>query len=160
MDKVIIICEHAPDFLIQGFGLSQGEGQSFVGKIGGHDVLLLPGTDGLQAEQVGGKIVYVGSTEADQSYRPGDVLMVGSDDLLDRAFKIMDEMEQRGVVVNLTPSQDATQLYLSKKQAEPLVQEWKDRKISFLCLWMVDLFESERIAQLLAILRKVLLKDK
>ena len=85
--------------------------------------------------------------------------MTGSDDLLDRAFQAMDEMEQRGVVVSLTPSQDSKHLYVSKEQMDPFVQEWRSRKISFLCLWMVEPIDSEGQAKLVTILRKVVLKD-
>jgi hypothetical protein len=156
----ILISELPPDFLIQGFGLHQDENQSYVGKVGGHEVQLLPSVDDLQLDQTDTKILSVGFAEASHNFRPGDVLMTGSDDLLDRAFQAMDEIEQRGVVVSLTPSQDSTHLYLSKEQMGPFVQEWKSQKISFLCLWMVDPIESEGRAKLVTILRKVLLMEK
>lgn len=154
----ILISELAPDFLIQGFGLHQDEKQSYVGKVGGQDILLLPSTDDLQPDQTDIKIFSVGFTEASQNFRLGDVLMAGSDDLLDRAFQAMDEIEQRGVVVSLSTPQDSTHLYLSKEHMNPFVQEWKSRKISFLCLWMVDPIESEGQAKLVTILRKVFSK--
>lgn len=156
----ILISEIAPDFLIQGFGLHQDENQCYIGKVGGQEVQLLPSIADLLPNQTDIKILSVGFAEASQNFRPGDVLMTGSDDLLDRAFQAMDEIEQRGVVVSLTPSQDSTHLYLAKEQMDPFVQEWKSLKISFLCLWMVDPIESEGQAKLVTILRKVLLKEK
>jgi len=156
----ILISELAPDFLIQGFGLHLDEKKSYVGKVGGQEVQLLSSINDLQVEQTDIKILSVGFAEASHNFRPGDVLMTGSDDLLDRAFQAMDEIEQRGVVVSLTHSQDSTHLYLSKEQMDSFVQEWKNRKISFLCLWMVDPIESEGQAKLVTILRKVLLKEK
>jgi len=156
----ILISELAPDFLIQGFGLHKGENQTYVGKVGGQDIQLLLSIDDLTSNQTDIKILTVGFAEASQNFRPGDVLMTGSDDLLDRAFQVMDEIEQRGVVVSLTPPQDSKQLYLSKEQMDPFVLEWKSRKISFLCLWMVDPIKSEGQAKLVTILRKVLSKEK
>ncbi|KGP75699.1 hypothetical protein JT05_08930 [Desulfosporosinus sp. Tol-M] len=160
----ILISELAPDFLIQGLGLHQDENQSYVGKVGGQEIQLLPSINDLQSNQRDIKILSVGFAEVSHNFRPGDVLMTGSDDLLDRAFQAMDEIEQRGVVVSLTPPQDSTQdsthLYLSKEQMDPFVQGWKSQKISFLCLWMVDPIESEGQAKLVTILRKVLSKEK
>lgn len=157
----ILISELEPDFLIQGFGLHTDENQSYVGKVGGQEVQLLLSVNDLQADPTTDtKIFSVGFAEASQNFRPGDVLMTGSDDLLDRAFQAMDEIEQRGVVVCLTPAQDSTHLYLAKEQMGPFVQEWKNQKISFLCLWMVDPIESEGRAKLVTILRKVFLMEK
>lgn len=154
-----LISEISPDFLIQGFGLHQDETQIYVGKSGGHELQLVTSIDDLDSDQKDMKIFSVGFAEADQNFRPGDVLMTGSDDLLDRAFLAMDEIDQRGVVVSLTQSQDTKHLYFSKEQMDPFVQEWKRRKISFLCLWMVDPIESEERAKLVTILRKVISKD-
>jgi len=154
-----LISEISPDFLIQGFGLHLDENEIYVGKVGGQEVQLLPSIDNLHLDEKDIKIFIVGFTEADHHFRSGDVLMTGSDDLLDRAFQAMDEMEQRGVVVSLTPSQDSKHLYVSKEQMDPFVQEWRSRKISFLCLWMVEPIDSEGQAKLVTILRKVVLKD-
>lgn len=155
----ILISELAPDFLIQGFGLRQDENQTYVGKVGRQEVQILPSVDDLQPDEKDIKIFSVGFSEASNHFRPGDVLMTGSDDLLDRAFQVMDGIEQRCVVVSLTPAQDSTHLYLSKEQMDPYVQEWKRRKVSFLCLWMVEPIDSEGQAKLVTILRKILLKD-
>lgn len=154
-----LISEISPDFLIQGFGLHQDENAIYFGKVGGQEVQLLPSIKNLQSDEKDIKIFSVGFAEADQHFRSGDVLMTGSDDLLDRAFRAMDEMEQRGVVVGLTPSPDSKHLYLSREQMDPFVQEWRSRKISFLCLWMVDPIDSEGQAKLVTILRKVIFKD-
>lgn len=152
-----IISEISPDFLIQGLGLHQDENQIYIGKVGGKEVQLLPSIDNWQSEEKDLRIFSVGFAQASHNFRPGDVLMTGSDDLLDRAFQAMDEMEQRGVVVSLAPSQDSTHLYISKEQMDPFVQEWRSRKLSYLCLWMVDPVESEGQAKLVTILRKVIL---
>jgi len=154
-----LISEISPDFLIQGFGLHMDENEIYVGKVGGQEVQLLPSIASLHSDEKDIKIFSVGFAEADHHFRSGDVLMTGSDDLLDRAFRAMDEMEQRGVVVSLTPSQDSKHLYVSKEQMDPFVQEWRSRKLSFLCLWMVDPIDSEGQAKLITILRKVILKD-
>jgi len=156
----ILISELSPDFLIQGFGLHKDENQTYVGKAGGKDIQLLTSIEDLKSDQMDIKIFSVGFAEASNNFRPGDVLMTGSDDLLDRAFLAMDEIEQRGVVVSLTSSQDSTYLYLSKELMNPFVQEWKRQKISFLCLWMVDPIESEGQTKLVTILRKVITTDK
>jgi hypothetical protein len=155
----ILVSEIAPNFLIQGFGLHQGENQTYVGKVGRQEVQLLPSVGAVESYDKDIKIFSVGFAPASNNFRSGDVLMAGSDDLLDRAFKAMDDIEQRGVVVSLIPSQDSTHLYLSKEQMEPYVQEWKSRKASFLCLWMVEPIESDEQAKLVTILRKVILKD-
>lgn len=155
----ILVSEIAPNFLIQGFGLHQGENQIYVGKVGRQEVQLLPSVGDFASYEKDIEIFSVGFAPASHNFRPGDVLMTGSDDLLDRAFKAMDDIEQRGVVVSLIPSQDSTHLYLSKEHMEPYVQEWKRRKASFLCLWMVEPIESEEQAKLVTILRKIILKS-
>ena len=155
-----LISEISSDFLIQGFGLHQDENQIYVGKVGGHEVQLVSSFDDLLSGEKNIKIFYVGIANASHQFRPGDVLMHGTDDLLDRAFQAMDEIEQRGVVVSLTPSQDSMHLYLAKDEMYPIVQEWKSQKVSFLCLWMVDPIDLEGQAKLVTILRKVLLKEK
>lgn len=156
-----LISEISPDFLIQGFGMHQDENEIYTGKVGGQEVQLIPsgGPSNLNNLQADDKIFCVGFAEADHHFRAGDVLMTGSDDLLDRAFRAMDEMDQRGVVVSLIPSQDSKHLYVSKEYMDPFVQEWKSQKISFLCLWMVDPIDSEGQAKLVTILRKVIAKD-
>lgn len=155
----ILFSEIAPNFLIQGFGLHQSENQTYIGKVGRQEVQLLPSLDELRTYEKDIKIFSVGLAPASQNFRPGDVLMTGSDDLLDGAFKAMDDIEQRCVVVSLISSQDSTHLYLSKEQMGPYVQDWRSRKASFLCLWMVEPIESEEQARLVTILRKIILKD-
>ena len=155
----IIVSEITPNFLIQGFGLHEGENQTYIGKIGRQEVQLVKSLDDLQKYNTDIEIFTVGLAPASHNFRSGDVLMTGSDDLLDRAFKAMDDIEQRGVVVSLTPSQDSTHLYFHREHMVPYVQTWKGRKTSFLCLWMVEPIESEEQAKLVSILRKVILKD-
>lgn len=154
-----LISEISPDFLIQGFGLHQDENQIYVGKVGGHEVQLLSSYDDLLSGEKNIKIFCVGVANASQQFRPGDVLMNGTDDLLDRAFQAMDEIEQRCVVVSLATPQDSTHLYLAKEEMNSIVQELKNQKVSYLCLWMVDPIDSEGQAKLVTILRKVLLKE-
>lgn len=154
-----LISEISPGFLIQGFGLHPDKNEIYVGKVGGQEVQLLPSIDSLHSDEKDIKIFSVGFAESDHQFRSGDVLMTGSDDLLDRAFRAMDEMEQRSVVVGLRPAQDSKHLYISREQLDPYVQEWRSRKLSFLCLWMVDPTDSEGQAKLITILRKVILKD-
>jgi len=155
----ILFSEIAPNFLIQGFGLHLGENQIHIGKVGRQDLQLLPSLDDLQSYENDIKIFSVGLAPTSHNFRAGDVLMTGSDDMLDRAFKAMDDIEQRCVVVSLISSQDSTHLYLSKEQMVSYVQAWKGRKASFLCLWMVEPIESEQQAKLVTILRKIILKD-
>lgn len=156
-----LISEISPDFLIQGLGLHQDENQTYIGKVGGQEVQLVTSMDSLHVDnflpdEKDLKIFCVGFAEAGNQFRSGDILMSGSDDLLDRAFRAMDEIEQRGVVVSLT--QDSKHLYVSKEEMDPFLQEWKRHKISFLCLWMVNPVDSEGQAKLVSILRKVFLR--
>ncbi|HEY8910391.1 MAG TPA: hypothetical protein VIM51_08930 [Desulfosporosinus sp.] len=155
----ILFSEMVPNFLIQGFGLHQGENQTYIGKVGRQEVQLLPSLDDLQTFEKDTKIFNVGLAPTSHNFRPGDVLMTGSDDLLDRAFNAMDDIEQRAVVVSLVSAQDSTHLYLSKDLMGPYVQDWKSRKVSFLCMWMVEPIELEEQAKFVTILRKVILKE-
>lgn len=157
--KSILMSELAPDFLIQGLGLHEDEKQTYVGKVGRQEIQLLPSEDALPRDEEEIRILTTGWAEASQQFRPGDILMAGSDDMLDRAFLALDDLDQRGVVVSLTPSQDPTHLHLSKEHMVQHVQDWKTRKVSFLCLWMVEPVELEGQAKLVTILRKVLIKD-
>ncbi|AFM42617.1 hypothetical protein Desaci_3736 [Desulfosporosinus acidiphilus SJ4] len=154
-----LISEISSDVLIQGFGLHEDERKVFIGKVGGQEIQLLPDFHNLDLDAKELKILFLGLAEASHQFRPGDVLMTGSDDLLDRAFQVMDDIEQRCIVVTLSPDQDSTHLYFSNETLEPLVQEWKQRKVSFLCLWMVAPQELEGQAKLVTILRKIILKD-
>lgn len=155
----IIMCDMPSDFLIQGLGLHENDEAIFKGKAGGQDIQLLPYLGDFSTEPKDTNIFCLGLADTSCHFRSGDVLMTGSDDLLDRAFKVMDDIEQRCVVVSLTSDQESTHLYLEKKELEPLVQEWKQHKISFLCLWMINPVESEGQAKLAGILRRIILKD-
>jgi hypothetical protein len=102
-------------------------------------------------------VLYLGKAEAGP-FRAGDVLMAGSDDLLDRAFHALDEMEQRGGVVALAaePEPDSHQVSLNKEQLNGLVQEWKEKEIPYLCLFRTEPVDSEGQATLVTLVRKVL----
>lgn len=149
--KNIIIHEITPDFLIQGLGLSQNDGK-VLGKIGRHEVELHHSGDGVAA---GDEILVVGQIEAGQ-FRPGDVLMVGSDELLDRAFQTLDEMEQRGVVVSLTPTDDPNHVFVDKAEVLQYVNAWKENGAPHLCLFMAMPVESDGQAKLVNLVRKIL----
>lgn len=155
----ILFSELDPDFLIQGLGLHPDERHIFTGKVGRQEIQLLPTMNDVLFDEKNTKIYSVGFAESSQSFRTGDILMTGSDDLLDRAFQVMDEIEQRCVVVTLIPTQDATHLYLLKEELAPSVHEWRNCKASFLCLWVVGPIDSGEQAKLATILRKILLMD-
>jgi len=151
--KNIIIDEFVSDFLIQGLGLHQSD-SSFNGKIGRHEVELVH-LEAVTTAVQGEEILVVGQVETDQ-FRPGDILMVGSDELLDRAFQNLDEMEQRGVVVSLTPQADPNQVLVEKADVLQLVDAWKENKTPFLCLFMAAPLESDGQAILVTLVRKIL----
>jgi len=153
--KSILFSELAPEFLVQGLGLHNEEGLKITGKLGLQDVELVSSVSFL--ENIGGEtqVLCIGKAEAGP-YRPGDVLMAGSDDLLDRAFHALDEMEQRGVVVALSANSENHQVCLNIDWLDELTHEWKGKKIPHLCLFMVDPDESEAQAKLVTLTRKVL----
>jgi len=150
--KSIIINELATDFLIQGLGLHPTEDLGFVGKIGRHEVEMVQLKE--YSTNHGEEVLVVGQVESEQ-FRPGDVLMVGSDDLLDRAFQTLDEMEQRGVVISLTPPADPNQVYVEKDEVFELVSVWKENKVPFLCLFLAEPIDSEGQAKLVTLIRKI-----
>lgn len=152
----ILFTELGSDFLVQGLGLHNEEGLHFTGKLGRHEVELASSTEALNDLSGDVQVICIGNAEAGP-YRAGDVLMAGSDDLLDRAFRALDEMEQRGVVVALSPSADSHQVNLRKEWLDGLTQEWRNNKIPYLCLFMADPIESEGQAKLVTLVRKVLL---
>src|SRR5665648_1118682 len=94
----ILISEISPDFLIQGFGLHQDENQIYVGKVGGKDIQFLPSLDDLKSDQQDIKIFSVGFAEASHNFRPGDILMTGSDDLLDLSLIHISEPTRLGMI--------------------------------------------------------------
>lgn len=153
----ILFTELAPDFLVQGLGLHNEDDKDthFNGKLGRHEVELASSADALVGLSGDMQVICIGNAEAGP-YRAGDVLMAGSDDLLDRAFHALDEMEQRGVVVALSAEPDSHQVSLTKAWLDGLVQEWKDKKIPYLCLFMVEPVDLEGQAKLVTLVRKVL----
>jgi len=155
--KTILMTELSPDFLIQGLGLTVDENNCFVGKVGRYEVQFLPSRKSLTSLEGEIQIISMGSAAGGNQYRPGDILMMGSDDLLDRAFQALDEMEQRGVVINLTSPDAPNSLYIAKDQSLfGEVQLWKSKKIPFLCLCLVEPVDSEGQAKLVTIVRKVM----
>jgi hypothetical protein len=153
--KCILLTELATDFLVQGLGL-QTEKEVYTGKLGRHEVELIS-PDSLKDIDKESLVLYLGKAEAGP-FRAGDVLMAGSDDLLDRAFHALDEMEQRGGVVALAaePEPDSHQVSLNKEQLNGLVQEWKEKEIPYLCLFRTEPVDSEGQATLVTLVRKVL----
>ncbi|HVJ48218.1 hypothetical protein [Desulfitobacterium sp.] len=153
--KSILYTELASDFLVQGLGLHSQDMAHPTGKVGRSDVELVSTLGDLLSYPEEIQVFYLGSTEAGP-FRAGDILMAGSDDLLDHAFQALDEMEQRGVVVGLSTEPDAHQVTLVKEGLYELVQTWKKRKIPYLCLFVVDPVESGATAKLVSLTRKVL----
>jgi hypothetical protein len=153
--KSILFTELSIDFLVQGLGLHTEDHPHFTGKLGRHEVELVSSTDSLQNMVGEIQVLCIGKAQAGP-FRTGDILMAGSDDLLDRAFHALDEMEQRGVVVALSAESDLHQVSLSEDWLYKLTQDWKAKKIPYLCLFMVDPVESEGQAKLVTLVRKVL----
>lgn len=154
--KTVLITDLAPEFLIQGFSLNHAAG-SFTGKVGRHEVELL-GSNAPNGSLEGEvQVISLGLAQATGQYRPGDILMMGSDDLLDRAFQALDEMEQRGLVVNLPASEEqGTHFVPQDERLFSRVQSWKNKKLPFLCLCTVEPVGSEEQAKLVALVRKVI----
>lgn len=152
--KSILYSELGSDFLVQGLGLHKDEQGSFTGKLGRHEMEITSSPDSLTAQEEA-QFIYFGNADPGP-YRDGDILMAGSDDLLDRAFRALDEMEQRGVVVGLSAEADSHQLSLNKKELNELTLHWKDKKVPFLCLFMGGPVDLEGQAKLVTMVRKVL----
>ncbi|WP_425807089.1 hypothetical protein ACHOLT_08000 [Desulfitobacterium sp. Sab5] len=152
--KSILYTELASDFLVQGLGLNTLENAKPTAKVGRHEVELVRTIDELIAFPVETQVIYIG-TAKEGPFRAGDVLMSGSDELLDRAFKALDEIEQRGIVVGLSHESDSHQVTLAKEELSEVLQDWKERKISYLCLFLVEPFESDGTAKLVSTIRKI-----
>lgn len=151
----IIYSEIAPDFLIQGLGLHFDGQSAYTGKVGRHEIVFSAEPSLLESEgEV--QIIKLGLAPAGNHFRAGDILMVGSDELLDRAFQGLDEMEQRGVVVTLIPSNDPSQIYIEKEDLLKQVQLWRERRVAFLCLLLVESFGIEDQAKLVTLVRKII----
>jgi hypothetical protein len=153
--KSILYTELASDFLVEGLGLHSQNNGCPVGKVGRSDVELVSTLSELITYPEEVQVLYLGKAEAGP-FRAGDVLMAGSDDLLDRGFQALDEMEQRGVVVGLSTESDANQVNLVKDGLSEMVLNWKERKIAYLCLFLVESADSEGTAKLVSLTRKVL----
>lgn len=151
----IIYSEIAPDFLIQGLGLHL-EGQSgWVGKIGRHEVALFLASEPTILVDGEIQVLAIGLAPGGK-FRSGDVLMAGSDELLDRTFQALDEMEQRGVVVSLVASDDPSQIYVAKEPLQSEVQVWKEKKVPYICLLMVEPMSNDDQAKLVTLVRKII----
>ena len=151
--KSILYSELGSDFLVQGFGLHKEEHGSYIGKLGRHEMEIASSLDSLETQEA--QIIYFGDADPGP-YRDGDILMAGSDELLDRAFRALDEMEQRGVVVGLSSGTESHQLCLHKEKLKQLTQHWKEKKVPFICLFMRKPVDLEGQAKLVTIARKVL----
>lgn len=152
--KSILYSELGSDFLVQGLGLNKEEQGSFTGKLGRHEMEITSSLESLK-NQFEAQVIYFGNADPGP-YRDGDILMAGSDDLLDRAFRALDEMEQRGVVVGLSAEADSHQLSLHKNELHQLALSWKEKKIPYLCLFMREPVSLEGQAKLVTLARKVL----
>lgn len=153
--KSILFSELASDFLVQGLGLHSEEESHFTGKLGRHEVELVTSEDSLRDISDESQVLFIGKAEVGP-YRANDVLMAGSDDLLDRAFRALDEMEQRGLVVALSTEPGTHQVSLGKDGLHEQAQNWKERKVPYLFLFMVEPVDSEGKATLVTLVRKVL----
>lgn len=153
--RSIIYSEMAPDFIVQGLGLHPDGRNSYVGKVGRQEVALFLSSESLVSQDGDIQILVIGLAPGGK-FRPGDVLMAGSDELLDRTFMALDEMEQRGVVVNLTPAEDPSQIYVSKEQLQAEVQLWREKKVPYICLLMAEPISNDDQAKLVTLVRKII----
>lgn len=153
--KSILYTELASDFLIEGLGLHCRDKDHPVGKAGRADLELVSSISELMLYPEDIQVIYLGKAEADP-FRAGDVLMAGSDELLDRAFLALDQMEQRGLVVDLSPEPDAHQVNLVKDGLSEMVLNLEKRGIAYLCLFLVEPVDAEGTAKLVSIIRKIL----
>ncbi len=153
--KSIVFSELDSEFLVQGFGLHEDQQGIFSGKVGRYEMELSSSLDRLLVLEEDALIIYIGIAE-EGPYREGDILMVGSDDFLDKTFRAMDEMEQRGVVVSIGAEEDNHQLHLQKSELYQMTLVWKERKVPYLCLFMGEPIDAGAQAKLVTIARKVL----
>lgn len=151
----IIYSEMASDFLIQGLGLNSDGQNGYFGKIGRHEIALFLAVEPLSLMQEDSQVLALGLVPGGK-FRSGDVLMAGSDELLDRTFQALDEMEQRGVVVNFEQAGDPGQIYVEKSSWLTEVQSWKEKKVPYICLLMVEPMSNDDQAKMLTLLRKII----
>ena len=154
--KCSLFTELDPEFLVVGLGLHKSEEEiQFTGKLGRNEILLVSSEQELKDLYGDTQIICIGKADAGP-FRATDVLMAGSDELLDRAFRALDEMEQRGVVVNVSDKEDPHHVNVTKDWLTELEKEWETKGILYLCLFMVDPIDSEGLAKLVTLARKVL----
>lgn len=157
--KSLVVTELSSDFLIQGLGLNLSEDEGLVGKVGRHEIQLVTSVNSnIDWDIAEVQIFYLGLIPAGDKFRYGDILMVGNDDFIDRAFRALDEMEQRGVVVNLTVSSDPNHLFVDKEVLIKDVELWREKKVPFLCLLMMEPLDSEGKTKMVTLIRKILSK--
>ncbi|MFZ3101118.1 MAG: hypothetical protein WA131_05295 [Desulfitobacteriaceae bacterium] len=157
--KSLVVTELSFDFLIQGLGLNPSEEEGLIGKVGRHEIQLVTSVNSnIDLAMTEVQIFYLGLIHAGDTFRSGDILMVGSDDFIDRAFRALDEMEQRGVVVNLTMSSDPNHLFVNKVELIKEVELWREKKVPFLCLLMMEPLDSEGKTKMVTLIRKILNK--
>ena len=158
--KSLVVTELSSDFLVQGLGFHHSEDEGLIGKIGRHEIQLVTSVDpDFDWSLADVQIFYLGLITSGDKFRSGDILMIGSDDLLDRAFRALDEMDQRGVVVNLTVSGDPNHLFVDKEELIKEVELWRGNKVPFICLLMMEPLDSEAKTKMVTLTRKILSKD-
>ena len=154
--KSIIVTKLAADFLVQGLSLAGpgGNKDSYIGKVGRHEVILPTAVESYPLA-AGEQVIYVGMARASK-FRPGDFLLAGSGELVDRAFQALDEMGLRGAVVNLALVTDGHDVVFNDPGLPESCQNWRAQTIPFLCLLPVEPFGLETKAQLVTLVRKII----
>ncbi|MDA8226893.1 MAG: hypothetical protein M0T74_04185 [Desulfitobacterium hafniense] len=153
--KIQLITELAEDVLVQGLGLQLAEDGYYYGRVGRHEVrqVKLDEVD----SSLGETFVIVVSRHNNEGgcFRPGDFLMTGSDEFIDKAFSALDELEQRGLVVNLAPNGEQHQSIAVGESLISSVQEWKNQKLPFFCLFLVEPVAEEH-AKVAGLIRRII----
>jgi len=153
--RTILITELDTEFLVQGLGLRAEAPDEYSGKVGRHEVRLYAAGKSL-ASVVGETQVLMLGSAAVANVRPGDILMFGKNELLDRAFQALDEMEQRGVVVGIAGIGEPNQVELASEGLSERVMAWEAENIPYLGLFAAEPLDSEAKAILVTLVRKVL----
>jgi len=153
--RTILITELDTEFLVQGLGLRAEEAGEYTGKVGRHEVRLSNTAKTLSPVAGETQVLVLGSA-AVATVRPGDILMFGKDELLDRAFQALDEMEQRGVVVGIAGIGEPNQVELAQDGLSERVKAWEAENMPYLGLFAAEPLDSEAKAKLVTLVRKVL----
>jgi len=155
--KSFLICEYDPAPFIQGFGLHTEDGIIYIGKAGRNELSVVPSAEHIKHVEGNIQIIYIGTVTVDSQFRPGDILMVGKDELIDEAFKVLDEMEKRGIVVSLEHEADSKQITINKDHLKELILSWKERHIPYLCLLTGEQPQGEDLNSLLMLTRRIVM---